>query len=67
MNLKFNFPSETPGALVDIQKGRAIISFTKEELSFVSNLSTLLAFSGVGNGVAAQAGPDTVETTGASA
>ncbi len=43
MNIQVHFPSETPGAIADIKKGRSTISFTKEEIQFAMGFFTLLA------------------------
>lgn len=43
MNLQVAFPSTTPGAVVDLKKGRSTISFTQSEIQFAMNLFTLIA------------------------
>lgn len=47
MNLKVTFPSEVTGAVLDVQKGRAITSLTIRELEFISNLHSLLTLTGI--------------------
>ena len=42
MNLQVAFPSATPGAMVDLKKGRATIAFTQAEITFAMNLFTVL-------------------------
>lgn len=43
MNLSLNFPSSSPGAVVDIKKGRATIPFTQDEINFAMNFFSLLS------------------------
>jgi hypothetical protein len=43
------FPSSTPGAVLDIKKGRAYIALNMDELEFLAGLYSLLTFSGVTN------------------
>lgn len=50
INLKTTFPSDTVGAVVDIQKGRAVIALNQDELDFLANLNTLLVLSNVRRG-----------------
>lgn len=42
MNLAVSFPSSTEGALVDLKKGRATISFTQSEVNFAVELFKVL-------------------------
>lgn len=37
-NLSFTFPSSTEGAILDVKKGRSIISFTRDDLQFLSDI-----------------------------
>ena len=61
------FPSETPGAILDVKKGRSTIPFTMDELEFVSNFHSLLAVTGVTDNVKPEASNNVIDITPISA